>query len=158
MKASGCVWNALTLFFLGLSLLACVWTGAVFMNPQGPFNPLKPPALDAVDGPEIPGAEGTPTEQIRFPTLPPEWTETFTPQATVATTTATLEPTETDTPEPTETVLGSPIGPTATQSETPIATRTPTRTPARVPPTATLGSYPATQAAPASPTSSSGYP
>ena len=47
MKASGCIWNFLTIFFIALTLLACMWTVAVFMNPQGSLNPLKPADFDA---------------------------------------------------------------------------------------------------------------
>ncbi len=137
MKASGCIWNALTVFFIALSLLACVWAGAVFMNPGGPFNPLKPPILDGGAVSPVPDVAATPTPVDLFPTLPPEWTATFTPQPTPATPTETVEPTETDTPEPTVTVIGSPVGPTATQSETPIPTRTPTATRPVIQPTAT---------------------
>jgi hypothetical protein len=155
MKASGCLWNALTVVFLGLSLAAVAWTGAVFINPQGPLNPLKPLPLDDASLPSEPGLVATPTELIEFPTLPPEWTATFTPRPTAS---QTRTPTETDTPEPTATVDLSPVGPTATQSETPLPTRTPTRTPARVPPSATPGSYPATAVLPPPPTDAPGYP
>jgi hypothetical protein len=150
MKASGCLWNALTVLMLGLTVLACAWVGLVFANPQGPLNPLKPPMLGA-DGTAEPEALGTPTDVIEFPTLPPEWTATFTPSASP---TSTPTPTRTDTPAPTETVDLTPVGPTATQSETPQPTRTPTRTPRPVVPTSTPASY----LGPATPTSASGYP
>ncbi len=149
MKASGCLWNALTVFFIAMSVVACVWAGAVFMNPQGPFNPLKPVILDVVE--DTPEPEGTPTEVINFPTLPPVWTATFTPQPTTAT------PTQTHTPAPTETVVASPVGPTATQSETPQPTRTPSRTPAAVSPSQTPESYAGTSLPPSA-TPGAGYP
>ena len=143
MKASGCVFNALTVFFIALSIVACVWTGAVFMNPQGAFNPLKPPILDAADATPDPATVGTPTDEITFPTLPPEWTATPSPRPVTATPSDTLTPEPSETPEPTDTLVASPVGPTATQSETPQPTRTPSRTAPPPPPTADPGAYPA---------------
>ena len=131
----------MTLVMLLLTALSCVWVCAVYMNPQGVFNPLKPPLAGTARGQDTPVAPpGTPTEEVVFPTLPPEWTATFTPQA--ATETRTPRPTATERPAATATVLLSPIGPTATESETPEVTRTPTRTVR--PPTATpaTGGYP----------------
>ncbi len=148
MKASGCVFNALTVFFIALSIAACVWTGAVFMNPQGPFNPLRPPILDAAEATTDPAAQGTPTEEVTFPTLPPEWTATPSPRPVTATPSDTLTPEPSDTAEPTETRLASPVGPTPTQSETPQPTRVPTNTVRPPPPTTDPGSYPPTQALP----------
>lgn len=154
MKASGCLFNALAVLFIALSLATCAWTGAIFVNPQGPFNPLRPPVLDTPVALPSATPERQATDALNFPTLPPEWTATFTPRP--ATATATHSPEPSATPVPSATVLASPVGPTATHSETPQPTRTPTRTVRPLPPSPTPGSYPATSVPP-TPTSG-GYP
>jgi hypothetical protein len=137
---------------LVMTLLSCVWVGAVFANPQGPFNPLKPPvgAL-AADTPTPSATIATPTDSIEFPTLPPVWTATFTPNAGTATPSATV----TRTPRPSATVPLSPIGPTSTETEE--LTATPTNTVRAPATTQAPGSYPATAGVPTA-TQGSAYP
>lgn len=152
MKASGCLWNALTVLFVALTVMACVWVGAVFINPQGRFNPLRPVRPSPHASTPEPAPIGTAIDPELFPTLPPEWTATFTPPA--ATPTRTTTPTVTLTPEASATVLLSPVGPTATQSETPEATATRTVRPPAA--SNTPRSYPPTEGGPTE--TPGGYP
>ena len=154
MKSTGCLWNGLTLLMLGLTMLTCMWVGAVFVNPQGPFNPFKPTLAgvpQSTEAPEIrPATQGT--EEV-FPTLPPEWTVTFTPAPE---TSATPRPTNTRAARtPTATEAFTPIGPTPTETETTEPTITPSPTARPPQPTQPPGGYPGT-AVPTQPPG--GYP
>ena len=103
--------NLVTLLIIAATACSGIYFLSVFANPTGGLNLFPPPTKPAV------AVLPTPTDTPSFPTLPPEWTPTNTPQP------------DTDTPEPSET-------PTPTQTET--TTATPTRIGAGDTPTATL--------------------
>ncbi len=128
---AGCatVFNLLAVFFLVLSCLSLGTVAALFANPQlNPIAVLRPPTevagLDLAT--LVPNTSPTPSSLI--PTLPPEWTATFTPTPTetpLATNTPTVTPTRTAvpptrtfTPTHTHTPTVTPTGPTPTFTRT----------------------------------------
>lgn len=110
MSGSGRVLNQLTLILLGLTAFLALLYAVIFLFPQFPLNPFKPPTAAEVALAPIGTPTVTPTPP---PTRPPTWTPTATPGPTH---TPGPTPTPSDTPTP---------GPT----RTPIATKTPTSTP-----------------------------
>jgi type VI secretion system secreted protein VgrG len=128
------LWNLLTVLTLGLTVLACVFVVALFVNPNAPYNPLPPYPAAVPDQATSPATQ--PVEPVGFPTLPPEWTATSRPSPTRPTATRTRTPAPSDTPEPTET---EELASTArTPTRTPTRTATPAPTDAPVLPTNTV--------------------
>jgi hypothetical protein len=132
--------NAINVLLLGVIVMLCLCFAVVVVNPAGVLNILTPTA--------------TPSPTSRIPTLPPEWTATFTP-------------TPTDTPAPTTEVPPSETPPSpgilgateASGTEAPTPTggaSSPTPSPVPLPSdTPSAGGYPPP---PASETPGSGYP
>lgn len=97
---------------VGLSILACVCYATIFLQPDLPFNPLRPSRATSIAATL---SAQTPTVTITstpVPTFPPTWTPTNT-----ATPFLTKTPTDTRTPTPSRTATGTP---------TPFPTLTPT--------------------------------
>ncbi len=119
-RISNNVATVLLAMFAGLAILSCICYAVIFLQPNVPFNPLRPDeatrrAVAALS--TLPTATDTP---VPAETLPPTWTPT-----------ATETPFPTRTPSDTATV-------TPTRTDTPTRTSTPTRTPSPViPPTFT---------------------
>ncbi len=103
-----------------MALFATCAVGGVFAallaNPYFFFNPYPPPTLPAVG--VLPSPTATSTTSL-FPTLPPAWTSTFTPLATITSVVSeTPAPqTITDTPGAVE-ISDTPGGPVVTPSPT----------------------------------------
>ena len=142
MKPADRIINILTVAVLGLTVLSCLCISSVFINPSGVFNFLLPATFPVpLSVPTLGTSDSTPTELI-YPTLPPEWTATITPTATVVAPTGTPTATsEAAAPaEGTRTAFPSPVGPTVTLTATDLPTNTPKPpTPTR---TVTPGGYP----------------
>jgi len=143
---------------LGLTAASCLCTAVLFVNPQIFLNPFKPPVASALDVTPVATVSPLATSAV-FPTFPPEWTATPSPEPS-ATKTASPEPSATETtteggegfaPEGTATEWPSAVGPTATPSETAIPTRTPTRRPPTPGPTVDSGPYPGDTGTPSYP-------
>src|SRR5579859_1994212 len=68
--------NQLALVFAGLTVLSCLCSVVTFFNPHVFFNVFEPTRLAPQVLPSI-----TPSP-LRYPTLPPQWTDTPVPSAT----------------------------------------------------------------------------
>jgi len=119
------IYNFVSLFFILLTMLTCVFTGAVLGDAIELPDQISPSTPIFV--PEI---------LVRFTRTPsPTYTVTNTPEATLTrTSTPTRTPTDTSTPTETATITPT-LSPTVTQTATPSSTFTLTFTP--LPPTET---------------------
>jgi hypothetical protein len=138
------LFDLVTLFLLGITLVACLCAGAIFANPDVAFNPLKPAHVPTpLPFPTTVTAAPSPT-RTASPTVAP----TFTATVPVATPSLPVITPATATPFPT------PVGPTETLTPTEQPTWTATPRPPRA--TATLGNYPGAPTATAG--TPAGYP
>jgi hypothetical protein len=159
MRTIDRVWTGLTAVLLVLTVVSCICVATLFVNPDGVFTFLAGPT-DPIPEPLAtvpPFRSATPT--IIYPTLPPEWTATAT--ATEAATELTADDTtEAVTggtgPNGSSTPVPSPIGPTATDTEQALPTRTPTAPAAQPSRTGTPRSYPGPT--PGATATAGGYP
>jgi hypothetical protein len=130
------LFNRLAVIFVGLTVLAALVMAAIFANPN--VLRLVPGGGDLVPAtylPKVPAlglSSGTPDGPAVYPTLPPEWTATYTPTAT----STRLPPTRTALPTATEPGPAGTLTVTATLTATPQVSG-PTQTA-----TATRSSYP----------------
>jgi uncharacterized protein YvpB len=115
------IWNVLGLLLIGLTLLAALFTAWLFTYPQSRLNPFPvrsapqaEPAPGVALAAALPGEAQPPASPLRYPTLPPEWTRTPVPPATI-----TRTPRPTRTPSPT-------LTPSLTGASSPTLTPTPT--------------------------------
>ena len=146
------LFDLVTLFLLGITVVACLCAGAIFANPDVAFNPLKPAHLStALPFPTMVTAAPSPT-RTAVPTLTatasPTVAPTFTATEIVATPSLPVITPATATPFPT------PVGPTETLAPTDQPTLTATPRPPRA--TATPGNYPGAPTATAG--TPAGYP
>lgn len=159
MRTIDKVWTGLTAVLLLLTVVSCICVATVFVNPDGLFTFLAGPT-DPIPEPlaTVPPFL-SPTPTIIYPTLPPEWTATATATETAsaeATANASEAVSATDAPGASSTPVPSPIGPTATDTEPVLPTRTPTAPAATPSRTGTPRSYPGPT--PGATATSGGYP
>jgi hypothetical protein len=145
MKILDRVWLGLSALLVLMTVASCICVASVFVNPEGVFTFLAGPTAPLPVLLSTPPPFLSPTPVITFPTMPPEWTATTAPEAS-PTRRQGIAPEATASPTPdadsSPTAFPSPIGPTATDTEVTLPTRTATvrvPTPTR---TATPGSYP----------------
>ena len=162
MRVLDKIWIGLSGLLLVLTVMSCICVATIFVNPDGVFSFLAGPTQPV---PEILSTAPpflSPTATISFPTLPPEWTTA--PEAATATETppnaggtATATPGEGLTGG-NQTPIPSPVGPTATDTDELLPTRTPTLPPLTPTRTATPGSYPAPRGTPTPTATTGSYP
>jgi hypothetical protein len=116
--------SLLAVLFLALSCVSALCVGTVFAFPGIVPAPFQAPTFPSIaTRPPLPVAPSA-THTSIAPTLPPEWTATFT-------LTPSITPTPSDTP--TLTPSRTPRGPTDTPTLTPSITPTPSNTPTLTP-------------------------
>jgi len=159
MKALDRVWIGLTFVLLTLTVVSCICVATVFVNPDGVFTFLAPPTVPLPETVATVAPFSSPTAPIVFPTLPPEWTPTQEPSQTpteASTSTEVTPPTVVGGEDATSTAVPSPVGPTATDTESVLPTRTATQRVATPTRTSTPGGYPGQL--PTATATSGGYP
>ena len=126
MRQSSAIFNCLTLLILAATGLVVLIFALLFLAPGIVPSFLRQPTEPAQVAAATPFR--SPTPGLKFPTLPPEWTATPSPQPTVTPTTtptaaASATPAQSDTPAASATRAGSSTAaPSATGSSTAAAT------------------------------------